>query len=127
MAPQVQLTEDYLSVLEIKCESVDEEERTVAREHLLRVLKKSLVIGGDTGKRSTFTLCYDFVQQENNKALQRRQNKRILNFKYGRHLSLKHLVPNYDFAIAVTKHIDRILQREQRYINPPPRAIDPTR
>jgi hypothetical protein len=45
----------------LSAESVEKLSYGAGREELFKLLKKSLVIGGDTGKRSTFTLCYNFA------------------------------------------------------------------
>jgi hypothetical protein len=81
---------------------------------LIKLLKKSLVIGGDTGKRSTFTLTYNFalgVWDDNSLVARKLQTQSILDFKYGTHLSLKYQVRNYEFATACIKHFDYELQK----------------
>jgi hypothetical protein len=66
--PQSELTAEKIDLLHFRVQNGNEE----ARSELLGILRKSLVIGGDTGKRSTFTLCYNFVQQAEERQEQRR-------------------------------------------------------
>jgi hypothetical protein len=50
----------------------------------------------------------------------------MMNFKYGQHRGLKHLVPDYDFAMVVMKHINRQLT-ELLHADEHPRAVNPER
>jgi hypothetical protein len=77
-----------------------------------------MVIGGDTGKRSTFTLCYNFALQFRSNSGRKLDNKlqaqSILDLKYGTHKALKNDVRNYKFAMTCIKHFT-YLATGQRY------------
>ena len=107
LAAQDELSEERIAFLKKKAYNGNE-----AEVELKSLLKKSLVIGGDTGKRSTFTLSYNFALQCESEQEWRRQKDSILNFKYGTHKSLKYKIKNFEFGDTIRKHFERKIQNQ---------------
>jgi hypothetical protein len=85
---------------------------------LLYYLMKSLVIGGDTGKRSTFTLCYNFAlsiwegDTDELAEFRKLQAQSVMDFKFATHKNLKHEVRNHDLVSMCSKHFERQMQQQ---------------